>query len=98
MAALEREGRYPSGSVIPAAAGGFLAFARGDYDAAIEALEPLLEQSERIGGSRAQTDLVEFTLLKACVAAGRVEDLRRVVGARRPGPGGFRWRGCIDRG
>jgi tetratricopeptide (TPR) repeat protein len=88
MQALAREGRYPSGAVIPEAAGGFLAFARGDYDAAIAALEPLLAQSERIGGSRAQTDLVEFTLLKACVAAGRVEDLRRVVGARRPGPAG----------
>jgi tetratricopeptide (TPR) repeat protein len=88
MQALEREGRYPSGSVIPAAACGFLAFARGDYDAAIAALEPLLAQSERIGGSRAQTDLVEFTLLKACVAAGRVDDLRRLVGARRPGPAG----------
>jgi hypothetical protein len=73
--------------VIPAASRGFTAFARGDFDAAIEVLEPLLAESERIGGSRAQTDLVEFTLLKACVAAGRVEDLRRVLRVRRPGPG-----------
>jgi hypothetical protein len=87
MEDLARAGRYPSGSVIPAASRGFAAFARGDFDAAIQALEPLLAESERIGGSRAQTDLVEFTLLKACVAAGRVEDLRRLVGARRPGPG-----------
>jgi hypothetical protein len=87
MEDLARAGRYPSGSVIPAASRGFTAFARGDFCAAIEALEPLLAESERIGGSRAQTDLVEFTLLKACVAAGRMEDLRRLVGARRPGPG-----------
>jgi len=89
MEDLARAGRYPSGSVIPAASRGFTAFARGDFDTAIAALEPLLAESERIGGSRAQTDLVEFTLLKACVAAGRVEDLRRVLGVRRPGPGGI---------
>jgi tetratricopeptide (TPR) repeat protein len=88
MEDLARAGRYPSGSVIPAASRGFTAFARGDFDATIAALEPLLAESERIGGSRAQTDLVEFTLLKACVAAGRFGDLRRLVGARRPGPAG----------
>lgn len=86
---MARAGRYPSGSVIPAASRAFAAFQRGDFSAAIETLEPLLAESERIGGSRAQTDLVEFTLLKACVAAGRVDDLRRLVGARRPGPDGI---------
>jgi hypothetical protein len=30
---------------------------------AIDALEPIAEELERIGGSRAQLDLVEFTLL-----------------------------------
>ncbi len=54
---------------------------------AIAILEPVLALSERLGGSRAQTDLVEFTLLRACVAAGRMDDLRRLVAARRPGPG-----------
>lgn len=88
MEEMARAGRYPSGSVIPAASRGFTAFQRGDFSAAIDTLEPLLAESERIGGSRAQTDLVEFTLLKACVAAGRFDDLRRLVGARRPGPAG----------
>ncbi len=86
MSALEREGRYPSGPVIPALSRAFLAFERCDFDAVIETLEPLLTQSERIGGSRAQTDLVEFTLLRACAAAGRTEDLRRILARRRPGP------------
>ena len=86
---MARAGRYPSGSVIPAASHAFAAFQRGDFPAVIDTLEPLLAQSERIGGSRAQTDLVEFTLLKACVEAGRFEDLRRLVGARRPGPAGI---------
>ena len=56
--------------------------------AAIEALEPLARQSERIGGSRAQHDLIEFTLLKACIEAGRLEEARRLLGARRPAASG----------
>lgn len=85
MAALEAAGRYPSGNVIPAISRAFLAFQRRDFAAVIATLEPLLAQSERIGGSRAQTDLVEFTLLRACAEAGRREDVRRILAARRPG-------------
>ncbi len=86
MAALERAGRYPSGPVIPAVSRAFLAYGRGEFGAAITTLEPILAQSERIGGSRAQTDLVEFTLLSACAQAGRAGDLRRILARRRPGP------------
>ncbi len=85
--ALGGTGRYPSGPVIPTLSRGFTAYQRGDYGMAIAILEPVLALSERLGGSRAQTDLVEFTLLRACVAAGRMDDLRRLVAARRPGPG-----------
>ena len=65
MEALAREGRYPSGSYLPSLARGFAAFERGDFSAAIDALAPLAGENERIGGSRAQHDLIEFTLLKA---------------------------------
>ena len=41
MEELAREGRYPSGSYLPALARGFVAFERGDFAAAIEALTPL---------------------------------------------------------
>jgi hypothetical protein len=41
---------------------GFAAFERGDFSGAIEALAPLAGENERIGGSRAQHDLIEFTL------------------------------------
>ena len=53
--------------------------------AAIDALTPLLRQSERIGGSRAQHDLIEFTLLKACLNAERLEEARQLLKARRSG-------------
>ena len=88
MEALAREERYPSGSYLPLLSRGLLAFERGDYSAAIDALAPLAGQNERIGGSRAQHDLIEFTLLKACLNAGRLDEAQRLLRARRPGASG----------
>lgn len=85
MEALARQGRYPSAPVVPAFARGFLAFARQDWAGAIAAIEPLLDQRERICGSRAQVDLVEFTLLKAYLNAGRLDDVQRLLRERRAG-------------
>ena len=86
IAALAREGRYASGSYVPELSRGFVAFERGDYPAAIAVLAPLASQSERIGGSRAQHDLIELTLLKAYLNAGRLEEARQLLRARRAGP------------
>src|SRR5207249_2945425 len=86
--ALAREGRYPSGAYLPTLARGFAAFEREDFSGAIEALAPLAGENERIGGSRAQHDLVEFTLLKAYIEAHRPEEARRLLSARRPGASG----------
>jgi Tfp pilus assembly protein PilF len=82
---LARAGRYPSGPCVPAVSRGFAAFERAEYSAAIDALEPLAGELERIGGSHAQLDLVRFTLLKAYLGADRAEDARRMLHARRPG-------------
>jgi hypothetical protein len=85
METVAGEGRYPSGSYLPALARGFAAFEGGNFDEAIAALSPLAGQNERIGGSRAQHDLIEFTLLKAYANAGRSEDVRRMLAQRRLG-------------
>jgi tetratricopeptide (TPR) repeat protein len=85
---LAREGRYPSGSYLPGLSRGFAAFERGDFGAAIDALAPLVSESERIGGSRAQHDLIAFTLLKAYLEAERLEEARGLLDARRPGASG----------
>jgi len=82
--ALAREGRYPSGGCVPAVIRGFSAFERGNYPAAIGALEPIADQLERIGGSHAQLDLVRFTLLKAYLDTERPDDALRLVGVRHP--------------
>ena len=64
-------------------------FQRQDFAAAIDAIESVYSERERICGSRAQLDLVEFTLLKAYLAAGRRDDASRLLRARRPGPRGI---------
>ncbi|HUB12147.1 MAG TPA: tetratricopeptide repeat protein [Acetobacteraceae bacterium] len=88
MAAAAQAGRYPSGDYLPTLSHGFVAFEHQDWDAAIAALAPLARQNERIGGSRAQHDLIEFTLLKAYLEAGRLEEARGLLAARRPGAAG----------
>lgn len=89
MEEMARNGRYPSGSYLPALARGFAAFERGDFPGAVAALAPLAGENERIGGSRAQHDLIEFTLLKACLNAHRPDEAQRLLAARRPGASGI---------
>jgi hypothetical protein len=82
---LAREGRYPSGSFVPAVSRAFAAFERRDYPGAIDALEPIADELECIGGSHAQLDLVRFTLLKAYLNVDRADDARRLLSVRRLG-------------
>ena len=86
---LATAGRYPSGSIIPQVARAFAAYQRGDHAKAIDLIERILPERERIGGSRAQGDLVEATLLQAYLAAGRDAEARRLAAARRAGPAGL---------
>ena len=86
MEALARAGRYPEGAIVPAVARGLAAFAGRDYAAAIAALSPYLAETERLGGSRAQLDLVEFTVLRACAESGQADEIRHRLAARRAGP------------
>ena len=75
-------GRSPAGDVVPRLAMGLAAYERADWSAAITALEPALAETVRIGGSRAQRDVIENTLLAAYLKAGRDADARKLVAAR----------------
>ncbi|WP_119422061.1 tetratricopeptide repeat protein [Desertibaculum subflavum] len=80
-------GRSPAGDVVPRIARGFAAYGRGDLAGAIATLEGVLPETVRIGGSRAQRDLVENTLIAAYLKSGRAADAKRMVAAhadRRP--------------
>lgn len=76
-------GKLAPGGVVPLLAEGFGAYAKKEWDAAIRLFEQALPETVRIGGSRAQRDLVEKTLAAAYQKAGRSEDARRLL-ARRP--------------
>jgi tetratricopeptide (TPR) repeat protein len=82
-------GDYPAGRTVATLARAVLAFENRDYASAIAGIEEMFAARERMGGSRAQIDLIEFTLLKAYIAAGRSEDARRLLAARRAGPRGI---------
>jgi len=77
-----REGCLLSGPALPLVAEGFGAFARGDWSAAIDRLAPAADQFVRIGGSRAQRDLFENTLLAAYVNSGRARPAAELLKRR----------------
>jgi hypothetical protein len=74
--------RYSAGSVVPTIAGGFAAYASSDWDRAIRQFERALPETVRIGGSRAQRDLVEHTLLAAYLKAGRPGEAHDLMAGR----------------
>jgi tetratricopeptide (TPR) repeat protein len=75
-------GKYAPGGVVATIAAGFAAYAKQQWDVAIRLFEEALPETVRIGGSRAQRDLVEHTLIAAYLKAGRPEDARRLVERR----------------
>jgi tetratricopeptide (TPR) repeat protein len=78
----DAEGRAPSGPVTPAVAAAMGAFAAGRYEDTIAALAPVLDQLVRVGGSWAQRDLFEHTLLAAYLRVGRPAEARALLARR----------------
>jgi len=71
LATLRHGAAGPAGDVVAGLAQGFGAYARGDWPAAMDTLGTLVPVHERIGGSRAQRDLIEYAWLSAARHAGR---------------------------
>ena len=81
------EEREASGKLAPGHAAidlcrGIKAFADGDNDEAIRLLEPAMSELARIGGSHAQRELWEDTLIVACLRAGRGDKAARLISRR----------------
>ncbi len=76
--------RGSAGDMVPPMARGFDAFAKGDWKTAEAELEPLLDTHERLGGSRAQRDLLEYTVAAAKLRGGKRETARAFIETRRP--------------
>jgi hypothetical protein len=81
------EAREAAGKLAPGRAAidlcrGVKAFADGDDDQAIRLLEPAIPELARIGGSHAQRELWEDTLIVACLRAGRGDKAAQRISAR----------------
>ncbi len=74
----------PAGDMVSGLAEALDAYARTDWEEAIALLAPWMATHERVGGSRAQRDLLEFALLGALLRSGRTEEARRLLIIRRP--------------
>ncbi|MSQ54254.1 MAG: tetratricopeptide repeat protein [Betaproteobacteria bacterium] len=75
----DAKGKLPAGSVVYRLAEGFQAYMRGDWGGAISIFEAALPETVRIGGSRAQRDLVEYTLLAAYLKSGRADQAKALI-------------------
>ena len=87
LGALDARGHPTAGSVVRPLAQGIWAFVQGAYEEAIRWIEPVADQIVRIGGSNAQREVFEDTLLEAYLRAGRyaqAEVLLRARLGRRP--------------
>jgi len=78
----EAAGRLPAGGVVPLIAEGLGAYGAGQWGRAAEILGEALPETVRIGGSRAQRDLVVKTLAAAYLKAGRNAEAQALLAQR----------------
>jgi tetratricopeptide (TPR) repeat protein len=91
-------GRLAAGIVVPTIGRAALAFAEGDYRACANLLEPMAAEVARIGGSRAQRDMLEDTLLVALMRCGEAAKAATLLDRRlhrRPSRRDTRWREAL---
>ena len=88
----------PAADVLAPIARGFDAFARQRWSEAVRELQPVLATHERVGGSRAQRDLLEYTVTSALLRSGQVDKARKLISTRRPANGrdGFPFAGLMS--
>ena len=87
--------------IILPLAQGIDAFAQQDYNTSVDFLEPVFPQLTRIGGSHAQREVFEDTLLEAFLRAeqfDKAEDMLRERLSRRETPRDTFWLGRVMAG
>lgn len=84
LARIVRDARGPAAGLVRAFAEGFGAFARADWPGAVRHLAAGMADHERLGGSRAQRDLVEMAMAAALMRMGQGDEAQRFLMTRRP--------------
>ncbi|UWQ18973.1 tetratricopeptide repeat protein [Jannaschia sp. M317] len=86
-AALARITEAPNalnGDLVVPVAEAFAAYARQDWEGGVALLTQALSDSARLGGSRAQRDVLELALLNGLLRLGRDTEAQRLLVLRRP--------------
>ncbi|MBJ6370665.1 tetratricopeptide repeat protein [Sedimentitalea arenosa] len=73
-----------AGDLVRPVARAWGAIARGDWAEALQDLVPVMAATERLGGSRAQRDLLELTYANVLLKLGQTDEARRSLATRRP--------------
>jgi tetratricopeptide (TPR) repeat protein len=82
LRSLARDGRLPPGEVAPALSAGAAALGRGDNVEAAQILEPALADLPRVGGSHAQREVFEDSLIIAYLRSGQSAKAAPLLRAR----------------
>jgi tetratricopeptide (TPR) repeat protein len=94
LEALDAKGHPIARSVVLPLVRGTVAYAAGDYAGALGHLEPVDGQIHRVGGSHAQWELYEETMVACQLRLGRFDDAARLLRRRlafRPSPRDLAW-------
>jgi len=95
LRALHAQGNPIAGTVVLPLVQGTAAFAAGDHAGALRHFEPVEAEMHRIGGSHAQWELFEETMIVCYLELGRGADALRLLArrlARRASPRDRKWR------
>lgn len=98
LARLVEAGTLAAGPVVPALCRAVLAFAQGDDAGCVRLIEPVLAEVPRVGGSGAQREVFEDTLLVALMRSGEAAKARALLDRRlrrRPSPRDAAWRASL---
>jgi tetratricopeptide (TPR) repeat protein len=84
LAAVIKDAAGPAADLVARLGEGFAALVAGRWAEAQAHLASTLSDHERIGGSRAQRDLIEYALLGALLKQGKTETAKVMLTSRRP--------------
>ncbi|WP_334109172.1 tetratricopeptide repeat protein [Methylobacillus sp.] len=94
LSEMVNSGALVAGPVVPAICRSVLAFAEENYAESARILEPVAQDAVRLGGSGAQQEIVEDTLLVALMRCGEAAKAKALLEerlGRRPSPRDSRW-------
>ncbi len=98
LEARRASGKLPAGSVVTDICRAARAFAEQDFPACARILQPVAAEVVRIGGSHAQREMIEDTLLIALMKSGEATSARDLLDRRlhrRPSLRDARWRTAV---